>query len=109
MATAMYYSGYDPRTMEPVYVPRDPHEKAMQRALMQYRNPKNYQLVYEALVKAGREDLIGFGPNCLIRPGKGSKAEGGSREPRKPGAVKERRSDKGAVKTIFARKIRKNR
>ena len=74
--------------MEPVYVPRDPHEKAMQRALMQYRNPKNYQLVYEALVKAGREDLIGFGPNCLIRPGKGSKAEGGSREPRKPGAGK---------------------
>ncbi|MFR6292132.1 MAG: YgiQ family radical SAM protein [Peptococcaceae bacterium] len=88
MATAMYYSGYDPRTMEPVYVPRDPHEKAMQRALMQYRNPKNYQLVHEALVKAGREDLIGFGPKCLIRPGKGNKAEGGSREYRKPGAGK---------------------
>lgn len=68
MATAMYYSGYDPRTMEPVYVPRDPHEKAMQRALMQYRNPKNYDLVHEALVKAGRQDLIGFGPECLIRP-----------------------------------------
>ena len=50
MATAMYYSGYDPRTMQPVYVPRDPHEKAMQRALLQYRNPKNYDLVYEALV-----------------------------------------------------------
>ncbi len=70
MATAMYYSGYDPRTMEPVYVPRDPHEKAMQRALMQYRNPKNYDLVYEALVKANRQDLIGYGPNCLIRPKK---------------------------------------
>ena len=68
MATAMYYSGYDPRTMKPVYVPRDPHEKAMQRALMQYRNPKNYDLVHEALVKAGREDLIGFGEKCLIRP-----------------------------------------
>jgi len=71
MATAMYYSGYDPRTMEPVYVPRDPHEKAMQRALMQYRNPKNYDLVHEALVKAERTDLIGFGPKCLIRPAKG--------------------------------------
>ncbi len=68
MATAMYYSGYDPRTMKPVYVPRDPHEKAMQRALMQYRNPKNYDLVHEALVKAGREDLIGFDEKCLIRP-----------------------------------------
>ena len=51
-------------------MPRDPHEKAMQRALMQYRNPKNYDLVHEALVKAGRQDLIGFGPKCLIRPQK---------------------------------------
>ena len=77
MATAMYYSGYDPRTMEPVYVPRDPHEKAMQRALMQYRNPKNYDLVHEALVKANRQDLIGYGPKCLIRPAKPkAKAEG---------------------------------
>ena len=56
MATAMYYSGYDPRTMKPVYVPRDPHEKAMQRALMQYRNPKNYDLVHEALVPAPAQD-----------------------------------------------------
>ena len=89
MATAMYYSGYDPRTMEPVYVPRDPHEKAMQRALMQYRNPKNYDLVHEALVKAERTDLIGFGPKCLIRPAKGkgrpevsrSKSNGGKGKP----------------------------
>lgn len=72
MATAMYYSGYDPRTMEPVYVPRDPHEKAMQRALLQYRDPKNYDLVHEALVKANRTDLIGHGQNCLIRPTKPS-------------------------------------
>ena len=70
MATAMYYSGYDPRTMEPVYVPRDPHEKAMQRALLQYRNPQNYDLVYEALIRTGRMDLVGHGPNCLIRPTK---------------------------------------
>lgn len=79
MATAMYYSGYDPRTMQPVYVPRDPHEKAMQRALLQYRNPKNYDLVYEALVKANRQDLIGHGPKCLIRPTKPkAKTEGTS-------------------------------
>ena len=70
MATAMYYSGYDPRTMEPVYVPRDPHEKAMQRALLQYRNPQNYDLVYEALIRTGRMDLVGHGPKCLIRPTK---------------------------------------
>ena len=70
LATAMYYSGYDPRTMEPIYVPRDPHEKAMQRALMQYRNPQNYDLVAEALQRTGREDLIGFGPKCLIKPQK---------------------------------------
>ena len=67
----MYYTGLDPRTMEPVYVPTDPHEKAMQRALIQYRDPKNYALVHEALVKAGRTDLIGFGEKCLIRPRKG--------------------------------------
>ena len=63
----MYYTGLDPRTMEKVYVPTDPHEKAMQRALIQYRNPKNYYLVREALIKAHREDLIGSGPKCLIR------------------------------------------
>ena len=68
ISTVMYYSGLDPRTMEPVYVPTNPHEKAMQRALIQYRDPKNYALVREALEKAGRQDLIGFGKECLIRP-----------------------------------------
>ena len=68
LSTCMYYTGLDPRTMEPVYVPKNPHEKAMQRALIQYRNPANYELVKEALVKAGRTDLIGFGEECLIRP-----------------------------------------
>lgn len=67
LSTVMYYTGLDPRTMEKVYVPRDPHEKAMQRALIQYRNPKNYYLVREALLSAHREDLIGSGPKCLIR------------------------------------------
>lgn len=67
LSTVMYYTGLDPRTMEKVYVPTDPHEKAMQRALIQYRDPKNYYLVKEALLKAHREDLIGSGPKCLIR------------------------------------------
>ena len=67
LSTVMYYTGLDPRTMERVYVPTDPHEKAMQRALIQYRNPKNYYLVREALIAAHREDLIGSGPKCLIR------------------------------------------
>ncbi len=61
---------YDPRTMQPVYVPRSAHEKALQRALIQYRNPANYDLVHEALVRAGRRDLIGYGEKCLIRPRK---------------------------------------
>ena len=64
ISTCMYYTGYDPRTMEKVYVPDSPHEKAMQRALIQYRNPDNYDLVYEALKSQGRDDLIGFGPKC---------------------------------------------
>ena len=68
ISTCMYYTGLDPRTMEEVYVPVNPHEKAMQRALIQYRNPKNYDLVSEALHKAGRTDLIGFDKKCLIRP-----------------------------------------
>lgn len=68
LSTVMYCTGLDPRTMEPVYVPRSSHEKAMQRALIQYRDPKNYRLVHEALVLAGREDLIGAGPKCLIPP-----------------------------------------
>lgn len=68
MSTVMYYTGVDPRTMKEVYTPKNPHEKAMQRALMQYRNPVNYELVREALYKAGRTDLIGFDKHCLIKP-----------------------------------------
>lgn len=70
LSTCMYYTELDPRTMEKIYVPKTPHEKAMQRALIQYRKPQNYKLVYEALVKANRTDLIGFGKECLIRPRK---------------------------------------
>lgn len=68
ISTCMYYTGVDPRDMKPVYVPKNPHEKAMQRALIQYRNPKNYDLVLEALKKAGRMDLVGYDKHCLIRP-----------------------------------------
>ena len=68
ISTCMYYTEVDPRTMKPVYVPKNPHEKAMQRALIQYRNPKNYDLVMEALRKADRMDLVGFDKKCLIRP-----------------------------------------
>lgn len=68
VSTVMYYTGIDPRDMSPVYVCRNPHEKAMQRALIQYRNPKNHALVCEALRAAKREDLIGYGKHCLVRP-----------------------------------------
>ncbi|ROR29340.1 putative radical SAM protein YgiQ [Mobilisporobacter senegalensis] len=70
ISTCMYYTELDPRTLEPVYVPKSPHEKAMQRALIQYRNPDNYDLVAEALRSANRTDLIGFDKNCLIKPRK---------------------------------------
>ncbi len=73
ISTCMYYTGVDPRTMEKVYVPISPHEKAMQRALIQYRNPKNYELVHEALTIAKRTDLIGYDKKCLIRPRKNDK------------------------------------
>ena len=91
ISTCMYYTGVDPRNMQPVYVAKNPHEKAMQRALIQYKDPKNYDLVREALVKEHREDLIGFGGKCLIPPrkieyhkGKPKKANGGNKNvPRK--------------------------
>lgn len=70
LSTAMYYTELDPRDMSKVYVPKTAKEKAMQRALIQYRNPKNYDLVYEALIKANRKDLIGFSKKCLIGPRK---------------------------------------
>ncbi|MBE5949351.1 MAG: YgiQ family radical SAM protein [Lachnospiraceae bacterium] len=68
ISTCMYYTGIDPRTGKKVYVATNPHEKAMQRALIQYKEPKNYELVKEALIKTGRQDLIGFDKNCLIPP-----------------------------------------
>ena len=88
MSTCMFYTGVDPRNMQPIYVPRDPHEKAMQRALIQYRKPENWKLVHEALMRAGRQDLIGFGPKCLIRPYPPKPATAGGRSGAKKGTAK---------------------
>ncbi len=98
VSTVMYYTGIDPVSGKKVYVCRNPHEKAMQRALIQYRNPKNYDLVREALAKAGREDLVGFDKKCLIRPRKGEKA-GSIREEKKESRTTANRK-KGKKKTI---------
>ena len=81
ISTCMYYAEVDPRTMQPVYVPKNPHEKAMQRALIQYRNPKNYDLVMEALKLAGRMDLVGFDKKCLIKPRKGFQPQKENKQP----------------------------
>ena len=98
LSTVMYYTGLDPRTMEHVYVPTDPHEKAMQRALIQYRNPKNYYLVREALLAAHREDLIGSGPKCLIRAVP-PKSGGASSAPAKPGKPQNTKGGKQPLKS----------
>ncbi len=76
LATCMYHTGIDPRTMQEVYIPKTYEEKQMQRALLQYRKPQNYNLVFKALNLAERQDLIGFSPNCLIRPKKGESSNG---------------------------------
>ena len=87
LSTCMYYTGINPLDGKSVYVPKDPHEKAIQRALMQYKNPANRKLVLEGLQRAGRMDLVGFGPKCLIRPEKknsfssGNQNSGSSRRP----------------------------
>ena len=93
LSTCMYYTGVHPLTMEKVYVPKTPHEKAIQRALIQFRNPANEKLVREGLKMAGREDLIGYGHKCLIRPKKeesrtASKAAAGAEKPKKAGKRK---------------------
>ncbi len=104
MSTVMYYTGIDPRDGKKVYVCRNPHEKAMQRALIQYRNPNNYELVREALVKGGREDLIGFDKKCLIRPRNNQRDKGGKTETRQNNSKNTNRPNK--VKTGKKRTIR---
>lgn len=102
ISTCMYYTGLDPRDMTPVYTATNLHEKAMQRALMQYRNPKNYDLVKEALERAGRTDLIGYGPKCLIRPkgGSGAPHQGGRRDGKGHAAEQNRSGRPAKKKTI---------
>jgi len=111
ISTCMYYTGLDPRTMEPVYVPKNPHEKALQRALIQYRNPKNRKLVQEALHLAHREDLIGYGPRCLIRPEKDPES-GGERmlsdRGRRGGLKKHGPDQSGQKKSSGAKKTIRN-
>ena len=106
LSTVMYYTGLDPRTMQPVYVPKNPHEKAMQRALMQYRDHKNDALVREALEKTGRLDLIGNGPKCLIRPRGGGKraAPGKASKPKKAAKPAAKQPAKPAAKGKTASK-----
>ncbi len=106
ISTCMYYTGLDPATLKPVYVTTNPHEKAMQRALIQYRNPKNYDLVHEALVKAGREDLIGFDKKCLIKPRKMHTDGGWDRKRSK--SDKNSNSSYGSGKNAGVKKTTKN-
>ena len=123
LSTCMYYTGVDPRTMQKVYVPKSPHEKAMQRALIQYRNPELYDLVIEALHKAGRSDLIGFGPKCLVRPrqmrGSGNDKKAGRKEPKKGSKGQKRQNNseyrgrvegknkKKSIRNVHSKKNRK--
>lgn len=98
LSTCMYYTGLDPRTMQPVFVPTNPHDKAMQRALMQWKRPEKRALVMEALHRAHREDLIGYGKNCLVRPeGKRPAAAPGK------GTGKKRTSDRKPEKKLSSR------
>ncbi len=84
ISTCMYHTGIDPRTMKPVYVAKTPHEKDMQRALLQWRRPDKRRLVIQALHEAGREDLIGFGKDCLVRPMTDRRKQSRPAEPQPP-------------------------
>ena len=103
LSTCMYYTGVDPRNMQPVYVPKNPHEKAMQRALIQYRDPKNYDLVMEALKKTGRMDLVGYDKRCLIRPEKG-KSSGWSEKGQSGKNARDNTRKKKHIRNVHKRK-----
>ena len=103
LSTCMYYTGVDPRNMQPVYVPKNPHEKAMQRVLIQYRDPKNYDLVMEALKKTGRMDLVGYDKRCLIRPEKG-KSSGWSEKGKSGKNARDNTRKKKHIRNVHKRK-----
>ncbi|MBS4981233.1 MAG: YgiQ family radical SAM protein [Lachnospiraceae bacterium] len=109
ISTCMYYTGVDPRTMEKVYVPVNPHEKAMQRALIQYRNPKNYDLVMEALKKAGRMDLVGYDRHCLIRPRQPKQGAGEGFRKQAQGKSQAKAQGKGKQKKKAIRNVHKKK
>lgn len=109
ISTCMYYTGVDPRTMEKVYVPVNPHEKAMQRALIQYRNPKNYDLVMEALKKAGRMDLVGYDRHCLIRPRQPKQGSGEGFRKQAQGKSQAKVQGKGKQKKKAIRNVHKKK
>lgn len=113
LSTTMFYTGLDPRTMKPVYVPKSKEEKAMQRALLQFSQPRNYELVYKALVEAGREDLIGFGPKCIIKP-RGEfrdfqHLKRGNKASKKMNSNKNKRNESGHNTKINNRESKNNR
>lgn len=115
LSTVMYYTGLDPRDLKKVYVERNPHRKAMQRALIQYKDPKNYELVKEALLECGRTDLIGYGKECLIppRPWKAAEKEGGSENKIKQNSNSRRKNTENRESILKERKntgrsVRKN-
>ncbi|MDD6690310.1 MAG: DUF3362 domain-containing protein, partial [Lachnospiraceae bacterium] len=105
VSTCMYYTGIDPRTMTEVFVERNPHRKAMQRALIQYNKPENYELVKEALLAEHREDLIGYGPEYLIPPRKENEE---IRERIRERKKKEKSADAGQRAAGAGTKKRKN-
>ena len=112
LSTCMYYTGLHPITMEPVYVPKNPHEKAIQRALLQYRNPENYSLVEEGLRLAGREDLIGWDRKCLLRPRNGKEGRRESCPEKKDGFRKTggntKKTKKKTIRNVHQKKRMKN-
>ena len=109
ISTCMYYTGVDPRTMEKVYVPVNPHEKAMQRALIQYRNPKNYDLVMEALKMTGRMDLVGYDRHCLIRPRQPKQGSGEGFRKQAQGKSQAKAQGKGKQKKKAIRNVHKKK
>ena len=94
ISTCMYYTGIDPLSMKSVYVARSPREKDMQRALLQWKNPAKRALVAAALEEAGREDLIGFGPECLVHPMKTAQRKNTAPRPSEPEAPKPKKNQK---------------
>ena len=98
VSTCMYYTEIDPMTMKQVYVAKSFHEKAMQRALLQWKRPDKRRLVIEALKEAGREDLIGYGPECLVRPDVPKRKTPPAKKPEEPKKPSAPKSKKGWAK-----------